>query len=360
MAGGGDKGFSWAAFFLLAGLGLAGLWWLKRAPAPAEGQGQAPAAAAAQARQPRASLAALLAELRRQGVTPALRRGPEPGVGGFLSARLPRAANPAALRQALAAAGFAQVAERREQAQGLTVYHWRFTQGGALLLNARMELSRRPALALLVDDWGYYLTGLDSFLALPQGVSAAVFPGQAKSRVISQRLAAAGHEVLLHLPMEPSRPMALVSGTLLSSMSDEEIRSLTLSHLSAVPEAVGVNNHEGSKGTCDPRVMRLVAAACRERGVYFLDSLTTPQSLGQSIARQAGVRTAARQVFLDNEEYEDSIEEALRKAAHIALTKGQAIAIGHPHPATLRVLARLAPELQQQGIELVPVSELVR
>jgi len=71
MAGGGDKGFSWAAFFLLAGLGLAGLWWLKRAPAPAEGQGQAPAAAAAQARQPRASLAALLAELRRQGVTPA-------------------------------------------------------------------------------------------------------------------------------------------------------------------------------------------------------------------------------------------------------------------------------------------------
>jgi len=354
VASGGDKGFSWAAFLLLAALGLAGLWWLKRAPAPAEG------AAPAVASQPRASLAAMLAELRRQGLTPALRRGPEPGLGGFLSARLPRATDAAALRQALAAAGAAQVQERREQGQGLTVYHWRFTQGSTLLMDARMELSRRPALALLVDDWGYYLTGLDSFLALPKGVSAAVFPGQAKSRAISQRLAASGHEVLLHLPMEPLRPMALVSGTLLSSMSDAEISSLALSHLSAVPEAVGVNNHEGSKGTADPRVMRLVIAACRERGVYFLDSLTTPQSLGMGMAREAGVRPAARQVFLDNEDYEDLIEEALRKAAHMALTKGQCIAIGHPHPATLKVLARLAPELQQQGIELVPVSELVR
>jgi polysaccharide deacetylase 2 family uncharacterized protein YibQ len=154
--------------------------------------------------------------------------------------------------------------------------------------------------------------------------------------------------------------MTLVPGTLLSSMSDEQIRSLTLSHLAAVPEAVGVNNHEGSKGTADARVMRQVLAACHERGVYFLDSLTSPQSQAMRLAHEAKVRTAVRQVFLDNEVYEDLIEEALRKAAHLALTKGQAIAIGHPHPATLKVLARLAPELQQQGIELVPVSELVR
>jgi polysaccharide deacetylase 2 family uncharacterized protein YibQ len=217
----------------------------------------------------------------------------------------------------------------------------------------------RPALALVVDDWGDR-PQVSAVGRLPQGVSLAILPGRPYSRPIAQAAWSQGHEVLVHLPLEPKAGLPLEEGTLKSGMPEEKLAVMAESEFLSVPHAVGLNNHEGSKATEDPKVMRPVLAMLKKRGAFFLDSLTTPNSVAGRLASEMGVRTVSRQVFLDNQDFIDSIEESMRQAIYLAKTTGSCVAIGHPRANTLAVLKRLAPEAARQGVDLVPVSDLVK
>jgi polysaccharide deacetylase 2 family uncharacterized protein YibQ len=130
--------------------------------------------------------------------------------------------------------------------------------------------------------------------------------------------------------------------------------------LRAVPYIVGVNGHMGSRFTSDPQAMRTLLGALRERGLFFLDSKTSPESVAAEIASRLQVPFAERSVFLDHDPEPAAVARALATAARVARQAGHAIAIGHPHAATLTALAGWLPEIARQGIEVVPVSALVR
>ena len=129
--------------------------------------------------------------------------------------------------------------------------------------------------------------------------------------------------------------------------------------LETVPHAAGVNNHQGSRATADPELMQALMFALRERDLFFIDSRTTAATVAYDVAEGAGVRAASRKVFLDDTKTKEAILAQLELAARDAERDGSAIAIGHPHPATITALAEGLPRLEARGIRLVFASDLV-
>ncbi len=142
-------------------------------------------------------------------------------------------------------------------------------------------------------------------------------------------------------------------------MDDAAIRAAVRADLASVPGAIGVNNHMGSKGTADWRVMRAILEVVRERGLFFLDSVTTPESVAGPVAAEVGVRMAARAVFLDNVDEETAVRSQVQHLIVLARARGTAIAIGHAQRLTPRVFASMLDEFDRQRVMLVPLSTLV-
>jgi polysaccharide deacetylase 2 family uncharacterized protein YibQ len=130
--------------------------------------------------------------------------------------------------------------------------------------------------------------------------------------------------------------------------------------LTTVPGAVGVNNHMGSKGTADPRVMRAVLAVVKAQGLVWVDSRTTTATVGAQLASEMGIRAASRHVFLDNEDDAQAIRTQIGRLIETARRQGEAVAIGHAHRLTAQVLREMLGEFDTLGIALVPASALVR
>ncbi|MDP9024683.1 MAG: divergent polysaccharide deacetylase family protein, partial [Candidatus Eremiobacteraeota bacterium] len=217
-----------------------------------------------------------------------------------------------------------------------------------------------PKLALIIDDCGQWLETERGFVALPVPLTLSVLPGVRYNATIAREASDAGKGVMLHLPMETLSGMNPGPGKVTTAMTDEEIARQVESDLAQVPLASGVNNHEGSKASADPRVMRDVLGVIARHGhLFFIDSKTNAASIGEQTASQAGVPTAARDVFLDNKDDVAYSESQLREAAAIAKRSGSAIAIGHPRPTTLAAVRALIPELQADGIEFVLAQTLV-
>jgi len=143
-------------------------------------------------------------------------------------------------------------------------------------------------------------------------------------------------------------------------MSDEAIQHTVAADLATVPTAVGANNHMGSLGTTDARVMRAVIAVIRTRRLFFVDSMTSPRSVAGQVARSMGVPTASRAVFLDNQDDAAYVRAQFLVLIRIVQSRGQAIAIGHVGKVTIRVLQEMLPAFDEAGIQLVPVSQLVQ
>jgi len=196
-------------------------------------------------------------------------------------------------------------------------------------------------------------------------VAGAVLPGLRWSADSARVLARGGHEVLLHLPMEPEGyPNPRVRpgpGLILRSQSDAQIADTLASDLDTVPGAAGVNNHMGSAATADPRVMRVVVRLLSERGLFFLDSRTTDATVAERTAAEASVRTVARRVFLDDVATAEAVRAQLVQLIRRARQDGSAVAIGHPYAATLGVIEEEMPEIERrEGVKLVKVSELAK
>ena len=216
-----------------------------------------------------------------------------------------------------------------------------------------------PQLALIVDDCGQWIATERGFVALEIPLTLSVLPDVPYTSVIATEASDAGKGVMLHLPMETLSGLNPGPGKVTTEMSDPEIVAQVQSDLAEVPLARGVNNHEGSKASADPRVMRAVIGVLAEHKLFFIDSKTNAASVGEDTARQMGVPTAARDVFLDNRADVAYTQAQLSQAAAIAQRTGSAIAIGHPHPTTLAAVRAMIPRLQALGVQFVLVQDLV-
>ncbi|MBI5185866.1 MAG: divergent polysaccharide deacetylase family protein [Nitrospinae bacterium] len=219
-----------------------------------------------------------------------------------------------------------------------------------------------PRVAIIIDDLGMNLALAQSFLDLPVPVSFSILPGLAHSREIAELAHLKNRDVLCHIPMEPYKYPKVNAGdySLLSSMDTQSLEKALKADLAFVPYIVGANNHMGSKLTENERIMRLVLGHLKNLDLFFIDSVTSPNSKAFQLAREMGLRTARRNVFLDSTLDPDFIEAQFRKLKNSALSLGSSIGIGHPNPATISVLRDMIPEFEASGIRFVPVSELAR
>ncbi len=199
-----------------------------------------------------------------------------------------------------------------------------------------------------------------AFVALPFPVTLSVLPHVRYGPAIARAADAAGKGVMLHLPMQTMSGRYPGPGTITTSMDDAAIRTEVADDLAALPEARGVNNHEGSRATADRRVMDDVVDVLVADGRFWIDSRTSAASVAADVAHLRGVPSARRDVFLDNVDDVGAVESQLREAAARARASGSAIAIGHPRPATLLAVRTLGPEFAADGIDLTLASDLVR
>ena len=219
----------------------------------------------------------------------------------------------------------------------------------------------RPMIAIVLDDMGVARRWSARAVALPAGLTLS-YLGYAED-LPAQTAAArrAGHELMVHVAMEPDDPTQDTGpNALLTTLSvAENLRRLRWS-LSRFKGYVGVNNHMGSRFTRDAALMGPVIEAIGKRGLLFLDSRTTPGSVGARLARLTGVPVAVRDVFIDNDTDVEKIIIQLEAAERLARRRGYAVAIGHPRPATLTALDAWLPGLAERGVALVPISAIVR
>jgi uncharacterized protein len=218
-----------------------------------------------------------------------------------------------------------------------------------------------PRLAIILDDLGYERASANAALALPFPLTVSVLPHLPLSADVAEEAYRRGDEVLLHLPMESEsndakpEPFELRLG-----MNSQQTKSTLADMLETVPHAVGVNNHQGSRATADPALMSTLMPALRERNLFFIDSRTTAATVAYDAAERAGVQAASRKVFLDDTPSREAILAQLDLAVRDAMRDGFAIAIGHPHPATIAALTEGVPRAETRGIRLVFASALVR
>ncbi len=218
-----------------------------------------------------------------------------------------------------------------------------------------------PRLVVVIDDLGENIQQARDLAALSFPVTFAVLPNISKTREVARIGAAAGRDVLLHQPMEPLDYPHRADpgpGALFVGMDDEQILAILQNNLAQVPQAIGINNHMGSRFTADEPGMSTVLQELKRRDLFFLDSLTTGDSVADKQARKIGLSHLRRQIFLDNIPNVQAILFQLRKAEQLAYSQGQVIAIGHPYPETLEAL-KLWERERDQRIHVVSLGSLL-
>jgi len=226
---------------------------------------------------------------------------------------------------------------------------------GALALAAPVYAGK---LAIVIDDFGYRPHTENQVLAMPSAISVAVLPNAPHAREMATKAHNGGHEVLIHLPMAPLSKQPLEKDTLRPEMSSDEVERIIREAYGKVPFAVGLNNHMGSAMTSSLFGMQKVMQALERYNLYFLDSMTIGNSQAMRAAQGTGVKVIKRKVFLDDTQNEADIRVQFNRAVQLARRNGSAIAIGHPHPSTVRVLQQMLPSLPSD-ITLVRPSSLL-
>ncbi|MGE0650454.1 MAG: divergent polysaccharide deacetylase family protein [Alphaproteobacteria bacterium] len=217
-----------------------------------------------------------------------------------------------------------------------------------------------PLIGVVIDDLGLDRKRTERSLKLPAPVILAFLPYAHNLTDQTARARAGGHEILVHVPMEPEGEYVDPGPNVLrTGQGSAEIRTRLDWALSRFSGFVGINNHMGSKFTSDRAAMDVVAGELKARGLLFLDSRTAGTTVGYKRARAAGVPTATRRVFLDRDPARAAIDAELSRLEALARKEGKAIAIGHPHDATLDALDAWLPTLRAKGLQLAPVSALV-
>jgi polysaccharide deacetylase 2 family uncharacterized protein YibQ len=218
-------------------------------------------------------------------------------------------------------------------------------------------LAKTAQVAIVIDDIGYRHTDKHA-LSLPGHVTYAILPHTTYGKKLALKAQAQKKEVLIHIPMEASNQKKLGPGALTSTMSEQAIQKSLADSFAEIPFAIGINNHMGSHLTKLYQPMVWTMNFLKARELFFLDSMTSPNSQAVKAAKHVGVQVRARNIFLDNQLTDDYISQQFTQLIHYAQTKQTAIAIAHPHPETIAMLKKLIPTLKQHNIELVPLSSL--
>lgn len=214
--------------------------------------------------------------------------------------------------------------------------------------------------AIIIDDLGRDRAQIKEILEIDAPIAIAVLPFLSNSESAAKEAYLNGREVLLHLPMEPKdlSNNDPGEGAILTTMSERQVASQVKKDIDAVPHIIGINNHMGSKFTENERLMKIVLEIAKEKNLFFLDSKTTNKSTAYRLAKELGLKTVSRQVFLDNKEDVDYIKGQIRELIEVAKKRGSAIAIGHPHRATIAALKEMMPTLSKE-VEIVALSTLI-
>jgi len=229
------------------------------------------------------------------------------------------------------------------------------------LASSEGEINFSPKAAFIIDDLGYETEVAKKMMELEFPVALSILPFLQYSEFTAEEGEKNNKEIMLHLPMEANNNGTDPGpGAIKSDMSEEEIRQAVRDCIFNFPYIIGVNNHMGSKITEDREIMEIVLEEIKKYNLFFIDSVTTKDSIAYEVAREMEIKSAVRTVFLDNENDMDYIKGQILEVQETALREGEAIAIGHSRINTFYVLKRMIPELIKAGIEIVPVSELVK
>ena len=226
--------------------------------------------------------------------------------------------------------------------------------------DAKKEAEILPKVAIIIDDVGYDRRIARALSRLDENLTFAILPGAPYVKEIASELHGNGAHIMLHLPMEPLEYPHVDPGThaILADMSPNQLLGQLKTNLDAVPYIEGVNNHMGSRITPMSDKMNQIFTILKKRDLFFIDSITSNRSSGESSAKLLNLRFAKRDVFLDNIQRQDYIAGQLEELVKKAEIRGRAIGIGHPYEATLETLAKRIYWLKER-VELVPASELV-
>jgi polysaccharide deacetylase 2 family uncharacterized protein YibQ len=226
---------------------------------------------------------------------------------------------------------------------------------------AAKDPGNRPMISIVLDDVGVAQQHAEMAIALPSPIVLSIMTYAKNAAALAREAHAKGHEIMVHMPMQPVNasinpgPNALDVG-----MESGELQRRIDWGLGRLSGYVGFNNHMGSRFTQDAAGMRVVLAEAKQRGLLFLDSKTIAGSVGDALAAEMGVTHIARDVFLDDDMSEAAVARQLAEVEAIARKQGYAVAIGHPHPATIAVLKRWLPEANARGFAIVPLTTIIK
>jgi len=221
--------------------------------------------------------------------------------------------------------------------------------------------SPHPRIAIIIDDLGYEKAAGERAISLPGPIACAILPETPRATYLAEAAHAGGKEVLLHLPLQAERDReAAEPGSLLLDMSREQFGNAFVGSIESIPYAIGVNSHRGSLLTRHPGHMTWLMDEIQQHGeLFFIDSYTTASSVALSVALESGVPAMKRDVFLDPDTTPGTVEREFARLKKLARQQGFAVGIGHPYPTTLEYLEKVLPNLQDDGYDLVSISQLV-
>jgi len=218
-----------------------------------------------------------------------------------------------------------------------------------------------PRIALIIDDLGNLIHAGRRVIHLDGPVALSILPHTPYAREIAQQAHEAGKEVMLHLPLQPVREFASPGiGAIRLETSRAQLNRILLADLNSVPYIVGVNNHMGSLITQHPGHMLWLMTGLKAYGhLFFVDSFTSKLSVALQFAREQGIPSTRRDVFLDNDPSAAAIAAEFQRLERVARERGTAVGIGHPNTQTLDFLETELPRLSREGYRLVSVSDLI-
>ncbi len=218
----------------------------------------------------------------------------------------------------------------------------------------------RSKIAIVIDDLGGENRLSRELLLLDFPLTFSILPFTTYSKSLAIEAPRRGNEVILHLPMEPhGYPQVKPGeGVLLREMDEGALLRQLSRDIDSIPNIKGVSNHMGSRLMEDPERLKIIFSDLKRRGLFFLDSRTTPQTAGLRTARLVGLKAMERTLFIDHSPGEKAAAGTLDHLIEVSLSTGMAIGIGHPHPTTIKVIREMLPGMKEKGIEIVPLSVL--
>jgi uncharacterized protein len=240
---------------------------------------------------------------------------------------------------------------------------WNGESSAMLLVGSRVAKEVPRQIALVIDDFGNHMKGSQQMLELPVKLTVAVMPFLPTTKQDAEAAYRKGHDVIVHLPMEPIRGKRswLGPGAIFTDLSEAEIRKRVEAAIDAVPHAIGMNNHMGSRATSDKRVMRIVLQVCKDRGLFFLDSRTSYHTVIPKVAAELGVNVLHNDVFLDDVYSRRHVMRQIKSVKEFLQEHDSCVVIGHVGPSgtiTAGALKDAIPELKNNAV-FVPISQML-